>query len=172
MTISVALVFILLAVVLLLWAMRMRQQVGLPWTTVVYRDTDQHDLEKPLFSRTLGLTGKPDYVLKLGQTLVPVEVKPSRRSATPYESDLMQLAAYCVLLEETEGTAPPYGLLRYAERTFRLTYTPAVRQNVLVLIDEMRVLLEEPSCARSHQQASRCQACGFAEQCDEALVSH
>ena len=46
----------------------------------------------------------------------------------------MQLAAYCLLVEETIGAAPPYGLLRYAERTFRLDYTQqALSENLLDL---------------------------------------
>jgi CRISPR-associated exonuclease Cas4 len=81
----------------------------------------------------------------------------------------MQLAAYCLLVEETSGTPPPYGLLRYAERTFRLDYTPHVREELLALIDQMRVDLEEAECARSHDDARRCQGCGFFERCGEAL---
>ena len=84
---------------------------------MIAQDTRGRALEKPLFARRIGLTGKPDYLLDVRGNTIPVEVKPRRRAPRPYESDLMQLAAYCLLVEETIGTAPPYGLLRYAERT-------------------------------------------------------
>jgi len=81
----------------------------------------------------------------------------------------MQLAAYCVLVEETSGEAPPYGLLRYAERTFRLDYTERTREALLAILDEMREGLAEHDCDRSHDDARRCAGCGFFEQCEQAI---
>ncbi len=79
---------------------------------MIAQDTYGRTLEKPLFARQIGLTGKPDYLLDIRGSTIPFEVKPGRRAAQPYESDPMQLAAYCLLVEETSGDAPPYGLLR------------------------------------------------------------
>ncbi|HEU4327673.1 MAG TPA: CRISPR-associated protein Cas4 [Roseiflexaceae bacterium] len=169
MTVSLALALLLLAVLLVVAALKLRARTGLPWVPVLYRDTWGRELERPLFARRLGLTGKPDYLIELRGVTIPVEVKPGRRATVPYESDLMQLAAYCLLVEETSGAAPPYGLLRYAEHTFRLDYTPRVRDEVLALIDEMRELLEEDDCPRSHDEPPRCRACGFYSQCEDAL---
>jgi CRISPR-associated exonuclease Cas4 len=170
MGVTIGLALLLLAALLLVWGLRLRRTTGLPWAPVLAQDTYGRDLEKPLFARRIGLTGKPDYLLDIRGSVVPVEVKPGRRANRPYESDLMQLAAYCLLVEETSGAAPPYGLLRYAERTFRLDYTPRVRDELLALLDEMRAELEERDCARSHDDPRRCQGCGFFEQCDQALV--
>lgn len=158
----------LLALGLALW---LRRQSGLPWATIVVDDVgERRELHKALYARRYGLSGKPDYVIVRGKALIPVELKPSRRTETPYESDLMQLAAYCLLLEETEGVAPPYGILRYAERSFRLTYTPRLRDELLDVLEEMRAALDDDDCARSHDQAQRCAGCGFVAVCDEALV--
>jgi CRISPR-associated exonuclease Cas4 len=170
MNVSVALALLLLAVIFGVWATSLRRRTGLPWTPIVYRDTSYQSLEKPLYARRIELTGKPDYLIETRGHTIPVEIKPGRAAAIPYESDLMQLAAYCLLVEETSGAAPPYGLLRYAERTFRLDYTVHVREEVLALIDEMRTTLEDTDCARSHDDAPRCRGCGFFEQCDEALL--
>lgn len=169
MGVTIGLAMLLLALLLGLWAVRLRRTTGLPWAPVLYQDTGGYAPEKPLIARRLGLVGKPDYVLELRGRTIPVELKPGRRTNRPYESDLMQLAAYCVLIEETSGEAPPYGLLRYAERSFRLDYTERIRDEVLALLDEMRTLLEEPDCERSHDEARRCAGCGFFEQCDQAL---
>ena len=171
MLIPLALALLALAFVLLVWALRLRQRTGLPWAPVRSQDVRGRELEKPLIARRIGLTGKPDYIIEQRGASIPVEVKPGRQARVPYESDLMQLAAYCVLIEETEGAPPPYGLLRYAEHTFRLDYTPQVREDVLTLIDEMREALDAADCARSHDEPCRCQACGFFNVCEDALVA-
>ncbi len=170
MTITLALPLLLLAALLIFWGLRIRQQTGLPWAPVVYRDTGGRVPEKPLMARKLGLVGKPDYLLELRGQLIPVEVKPGRRATQPYDSDLMQLAAYCVLVEESSGQAPPYGLLRYAERTFRMDYSPRVRDELLDMLDEMRATLEDDDCTRSHDEAARCTACGFRNVCEDSIV--
>jgi hypothetical protein len=75
--------------------------------------------------------GKPDYLLQRREGLIPVEVRPTRRAKQPYESDMMQLAAYCLLVEVCLGERPPYGLLRYANHTFRIDYDDALRDDAL-----------------------------------------
>ncbi len=167
---GLALALIVGAIIALAAAILLRRRSGLPWAQVVATDTSAwQPLVRPLFSARLGLTGKPDYILRRGQALIPVEVKPNRRASQPYLSDLMQLAAYLVLLEETTGVAPPYGLLRYAEATFELRYTAAVREEVLATLNEMRELLTAPDVERSHEEAARCRGCGFRAQCSDAL---
>ncbi|MEN9935764.1 MAG: hypothetical protein RLZZ387_2343 [Chloroflexota bacterium] len=170
MGVTIGLALLLVALLLLGWAARIRSRTGLPWAPVTYQDTGGQAPERPLVSRRLGLSGRPDYLIQQRGRTIPVEVKPSRVSPAPYESDLMQLAAYCVLVEETTGSSPPYGLLRYAERTFRLDYTPRVRDELLEILEEMRIALNEPDCARSHDEPRRCRGCGFYEQCDDALT--
>jgi CRISPR-associated exonuclease Cas4 len=169
MGITVGLALLALALLLVMFALRLRSRTGLPWTPVTFSDTAGQILEKPLVARQLGLTGKPDYLLELRGCTIPVEVKPGRRARVPYESDLMQLAAYCVLLEETTGEPPPFGLLRYAEQTFRLDYTPHVRADLLALLEEMRADLVVDDCERSHDDVARCRACGFCDICDQSL---
>lgn len=168
---TAAVVLALLALLLLLLALLLRRRSGLPWARVAASDTDEkRPLDKPLFAPRYGLTGRPDYLLKRGAVYIPVEVKPGRFAPQPYESDLMQLAAYCLLVEETYQQPPPYGLLRYANQTFRLDYTPEVRADLLAILQEMRAALEDDDCARSHDEPARCRSCGFVAVCDEALV--
>jgi len=87
---------------LALWLWRrsnqLRASTGLPWRTVVYHDTARRELTKALFSARYQLTGKPDYVLADGKALIPVEVKPQRQATSPRQGDILQLAAYCLLL--------------------------------------------------------------------------
>jgi len=118
----------------LLWARSRaaRRETGLPEGEVVYADTEGWEACRPLYASRWGLAGKPDYIVRSGGNMIPVEVKPCRRAEHPYEGDVLQLAAYCLLVEETTGQRPPYGLLRYAERSFRIPYDHRLYEALLV----------------------------------------
>lgn len=168
---NLAYILVIVAVGLFVLALRLRRATGIPWVRVRSSDTGGwRQAEQPLLSRRYGLVGKPDYLLDTRAGVVPVEVKPGRRARAPYESDLMQLAAYCLLVEETTGRAPQYGLLRYATETFRLPYTAAVRAALLQTLDDLREDRLAEDVARSHQQAARCRACGLNAACSERLA--
>jgi CRISPR-associated exonuclease Cas4 len=164
-----AALLVLVALGLLLAAFWLRQRTGLPWARVAYNDAGERRVERPLFAPRYGLVGKPDYVLEQRGRLVPVEVKPSRRVNEPYYSDVMQLVAYCVLIEETSGRAPRYGLLRYAHVTFQIPYTRALRDDLLAILDAMRADGAADDCVRDHAEPQRCRACGFYAVCTQAL---
>lgn len=167
---TLALALLALALALLTAAALVRRRTGLPWGRVLSEDVGAgRELQQALYARRYGLTGKPDYLIERHGASIPVEVKPGRRAPRPYDSDLMQLAAYCLLVEETTGRAPPYGLLRYAEATFRLTYNDQVRQEILAVIAEMRDLLGADDAARSHDDPRRCAGCGFEAICEDSL---
>ena len=111
-----------------------------------------------------------DYLLRVGGATVPVEVKPRRRAAAPYAGDLLQLAAYCLLVEETTGVAPPYGILRYAQRSWRVPYDTAVRDGVLAALSALGRDARAADVARSHQEPRRCAACALRAACDQRLA--
>jgi len=165
--------FFLLALgLLLLWlAQRGRARSGLPQGRVVYTDTGGWNrLERPLFSREFLLTGKPDYLIADGADVIPVEVKSSRAPAQPYPSHLLQLAAYCLLVEECYRRRPPYGIVKYADRAFEVEYTPELEDELLATLNCMRTDLVDGSAPRSHEEPHRCQACGYYDRCDQRLI--
>jgi CRISPR-associated exonuclease Cas4 len=160
-----------LAIALIAGALVLRRRSGIPWRRVVYSDTGAWQrAEQPLISRRYGLVGKPDYLVARGRQRIPVEVKPGRMAREPYPSDVMQLAAYCLLVEETYGAAPKYGLLRYARATFRVTWNARLRNELIALLGEMQASDPVRSAGRSHDEPGRCAACGFRDLCDEALA--
>jgi CRISPR-associated exonuclease Cas4 len=161
----------LLAALALLWlSSRQRRAAGLPAGRVIYSDTNRWGaLEKPLYDPVLGLTGKPDYLVEQGETLIPVEVKSRRAGQAPYDSHIYQLAAYCWLVERAFGKRPPYGILHYANRTFAIDYTPALETALLEIVDEMRRLERRREVDRSHDSPERCLRCGYRSICDQAL---
>jgi len=163
---------LLLLAALVWWlSRRVGQSTGLPQGQVVYTDAGAWTrLEKPLVSTRLGLTGKPDYLVRQGHDLIPVEVKSGRSpAARPYDSHLFQLAAYCVLVEETYARRPPHGLIKYSDKTLVVDYTPDLERDLLDLLDTIRADETAADVPRSHNSAARCRGCGFNEVCDEAL---
>ncbi|HIE37807.1 MAG TPA: CRISPR-associated protein Cas4 [Anaerolineales bacterium] len=155
----------------LLWlARRSRASTGLPQGRVIAADVGAWQRpDRPLFSRRHLLTGRPDYIVADGPDLIPVEVKSARAPARPYDSHVLQLAAYCLLVAETSGRRPPYGILRYADRTFEVPYTGELEEDLLAVLREMREDLAAGDGPRNHDDPRRCAACGYREACREAL---
>jgi CRISPR-associated exonuclease Cas4 len=155
---------------LLLLAARRREAAGLPGGRVVYADTSAWGrVEKPLYDRVLDLTGRPDYLVRQGKTIIPVEVKSGRAPEAPYDSHIYQLAAYCLLVEKTYRRRPPYGLIHYPNRTFAVDYTEALESSLLDVLAEMRSLDGESRVGRSHEERARCNHCGYQNDCEERL---
>jgi CRISPR-associated exonuclease Cas4 len=155
-------------------AARTRSTAGLPLGRVIYADTgDWRSPDKPLFSSTYGLTGKPDYLVETRYGLIPIEVKSSAAPSQPYPSHVLQLAAYCLLVEDSKGHAPPYGLIKYADAVFEVDYTASLRRELLALLDAMQRLRSQSprhGVPRSHDELRRCVGCGYRQVCDQALV--
>jgi CRISPR-associated exonuclease Cas4 len=117
------------------------------------------------------LAGKPDYVVRDGRAIIPVEVKSSRAPAEgPRQGHLLQLAAYCLLVEETEGVRPAYGILSYADQAFRVDNTHELRRALLATLETMRRDLARDRSRRSHADPARCRRCGVRAECDERLA--
>lgn len=172
------LIGLLTTLLLGLWLLRLgrgrRAAGGLPTGRVVYSDSRAWQaVTQPLVSRQYGLIGKPDYLVEVarGQAPVPVEVKTGRRPTQPYPGHILQLAAYCLLVEEQWHAAPTHGLIHYGEdATFRIDYTPALRAELLALLDEMRAAWTADDVPRSHAEPARCRRCGVAHACSDHLL--
>ncbi len=166
-----AALLLLVAALLILWlASRQRRSSGLPAGRVIYSDTNRWGkVEKPLYDAEAGLTGKPDYLVEDGDHLIPVEVKSGRAPSLPHDSHVFQLAAYCLLVERTYGQRPPYGILRYRDRTFSIDYTPELEQELLSLLGQIRTQERRGEANRSHQEPGRCARCGYRASCDQRL---
>ncbi len=156
--------------ILLRLAATQRRQAGLPPGRVIYADTGAWDrCQRPLFSARYHLTGRPDYLVQELSSTIPVEVKSAAAPPTPYPSHVLQLAAYCLLIEEEYGQAPPYGILKYRDAALSIDYTPALRAQLLNVLAEMRAALAAKNVARSHEEPNRCRGCGYGDDCRERL---
>ena len=169
--VSIAFILLLLALLFLWQSARQRRAAGLPAGRVIFTDTrGWGKLEKPLFYAPLELTGKPDYLIEKDGRIIPVEVKSGRAPEAPHDSHIYQLAAYCLLVEKTYGSRPPYGVIHYPGRDFAVDYTSGLEASLLDLLAEMRRDEHGSDVPRSHEQAARCARCGFRKMCDQSLA--
>jgi len=177
---SIWLLLPLLLIILGLWLLRQGrhsyQASGLPTGDVIYSDTGAwQQVEKALINREHGLIGKPDYVVQVTEKgrsyTVPVEVKSAKRSATPHTGHLLQLGAYCLLVEAAYQRTPPYGLLHYADATVRIPFTNELRREVLAVAEAIRRDQQTSDVRRSHDESQRCRACGYRHQCGDQQLT-
>ncbi len=155
---------------------RGRQATGLPPGQVIYEDVGiQEEVDRPLVSRRYGLVGRPDYLVMVQEgprrLAIPVEVKSRARPVRPFDSHVLQLATYCLLVEDVYKVRPPYGLLRYADATVRIPFTQELRAQVLAAADAIRRARTAPDMPRQHRDPRRCAGCSYRRACGpEALA--
>jgi CRISPR-associated exonuclease Cas4 len=165
----IAAAFFVTASILLLIHGRRHLRAGLPAGELVYLDVAS---EQPsvLVSRRYGLKGKPDALVRISSgDVIPVERKKTRAPKRPYAGDLIQAAAYCVLVEEQYGRTPPFMRIQYTDRHFDEPYTIERKQWVLRTCQEIRQARQSGACDRSHAIPAKCRNCGQRANCDQAL---
>jgi len=141
---------------------------SVPAGDIVFQDTGRIEMIEPLVSHSLRLTGKPDYLIRTMEGLIPIEVK-SRicglRGA--YEGEVAQVAAYCMLVEDVFGEPAPFGLLQFTDREAKVPFTDGRRAKLLALMAEMWELEGVEDVVRSHESLARCRGCGVRAQCGD-----
>lgn len=133
---------------------------------IEYIDVDEAKVFK---SAEHGLSGRPDYVIKLGDNLIPVEEKKGRTPQGPLFSHILQVAAYCLLIEDTFGKAPPYGLLKYPEREDEVEYNEDLKKVLVEKLSEMREIMKTGEAHRNHDRPGKCRHCSRKDVCPERL---
>jgi CRISPR-associated exonuclease Cas4 len=98
---------------------------------------------------------------------VPVEVKSRKKPPILLEHHVLQLGAYCLLVEDEFAQTPPYGLLRYADATVKVDFTEQLRNRVLATVAAIRHDQTSRLVRRNHQEPARCLQCGYQHGCGE-----
>ena len=155
-----------------LWAsieksIRLRSSTNLPSGKIHYSD-DMRGATL-LVSRTHMLSGRPDMIVERDGELIPVEVKTGRVPRGPFFSHILQIAVYCLILEDTRRR-PPYGIIRYGEKEFRIDYTDELKALVLEKIALMRDQMRTGIVHRNHHRPGKCRNCSRRDHCPERLV--
>ena len=161
------------AVVLLAYAIRIRLSVreekksyGIPDGMILYSDLNVPSA--PLFSKRSRLAGKPDYIVQKENRYIPVEVK-SGGGAHPRQSHVLQLAAYCQILEDTSGVFVPEGILVYNNVPYTIAFDPKLRFELESVMKSMRASLRNGVVKRNHQEPGRCRHCSMKRYCTDVV---
>jgi CRISPR/Cas system-associated exonuclease Cas4 (RecB family) len=112
------------------------------------------------------------YLVRTSDGIVPLEAKSTKCPAggSPYDSHVMQLAAYCLLVESILGAEVPYGVIKYSDREIIVDYTEGLRDELITLLEGMRAAREAEDVHRSHLDIRRCSKCSMREVCTESLA--
>jgi CRISPR-associated exonuclease Cas4 len=131
---------------------------------------DTNDRKPKLFiSERYGLSGRPDYVLLVNEEHVPVELKTGRVPKGPLFSHILQVAAYCVLIEEEFGAPPSHGIIKYGQVENEIEYDAALKEMVLSKLSEMREIMASGNAHRNHNKPGKCRNCSRRSSCPERL---
>ena len=166
----IGVLLLLAAVFLLARTHHQRRLGGLPEGDLIYADNAPDDCPV-LVSHRYGLKGRPDALIRTKSgDLIPIERKKTRAPKhRPYDGDLIQAAAYCVLVEEEYGRIPPFMCIQYADRSFDEPYTPRHKQWVQQVSARLRAARKAGACNRSHRIPAKCRRCGQRLNCEQAL---
>ena len=123
----------------------------------------------PLWSETLGLSGRADAVEIEPGVVRPVEYKSGIRHGSAAD---LQLCAQALCLEEMLDVAIPDGDVWYGgpRRRVRVAFTPALRHEVGEIIHEIRQQLLTASLPEAPNDP-RCAACQLQHHCLPAETS-
>jgi len=149
-------------------SMTLRASHGVPSGEIEYSDK----IRAPsYFSEKYMLSGKPDYVIKKGEEYIPVEMKTGRVPRGPFFSHIIQVVAYCILIEETYNRAPPHGILEYADhQQHPIDYDEKGKELVIEKLDEMRSMLTgDKKPYRNHNRKGKCRNCSRRAHCPVRL---
>lgn len=146
---------------------KLKLEFGIPEGKITYTDLDKPN--KPIFSNRLKLVGKPDYIVKRNEKYIPVELK-SGSPDIPFKNHVLQLAAYCLILEDVKRTRVPFGVLAYGNHQHIIPFDKNLRKELKEVIDEIRSKISEKVVKRNHNFANRCMFCSFRDYCDVKLA--
>lgn len=170
-SLGVGLLLLALALALWLWSRNLEEEAGLPDGKVIYTDAGTwFGNDNVLVAQDLRLAGKPDYLVEEPDgMIVPVELKSGTAPREPHDGHILQLAAYCLLVERNYGIRPTYGILQYKDQTFAVDYTDDLEEDLLDLLADMRGDLLSPDVNRDHNEWGRCSHCGVRGHCVQRL---
>ena len=126
----------------------------------------------PLVNIRQGLGGYVDGMISLLEEnhVAPVRVFEGQMApSTASESDRMQAALMCRLVETVYGHTVSYGVLRYEDRDLVVNWTPGLSSELDALLTDMQGLVVADDTSRSHNERAVCLDCPVSAYCDQSL---
>jgi CRISPR-associated exonuclease Cas4 len=162
----ISLVILALAVVLRVSARSSAVNLGLEGQVICNGGDD----DTLFVSDRYGLVGKPDYITDKDGDLIPIERKSRRVRGAPYEGEILQLAAYGLLIEERFGKPVRRGVLQYQNASVDVAFDDQLRSKLVTAISALKEAQSLSDVSRDHHHPARCRACGFRSTCPDALA--
>ena len=138
-----------------------------------YATSDEgHDIAAPVVieygvTDRLKLVGRPDRIVKRGNVYIPEEWKSAKRMSHGHR---LQLATYYILIEETYGVRPAFGVVVLGDGSrVEVKNTQALRSEVLAIAEMIRArraMLTEP--VPVSQPVNKCRRCGQRGNCSRS----
>lgn len=134
---------------------------------IVYTDLDKP--AKTIFSEKYRLAGKPDYIVKRKNNYIPIEVK-KVESNSPFKNHILQLASYCLLLEDKFKKEVPFGVLVYSKgQQFKIPFDENLRRELSKIISNIKNSIRKKSVMRNHNFVNRCLFCSYRHVCNQKI---
>ncbi|MFH1249258.1 MAG: CRISPR-associated protein Cas4 [archaeon] len=118
-------------------------------------------------SAKLNLAGRIDRVSIIkqekGEIYVPFEIKTGNASQ-PYESDIIQLASYALLIEETFNVSVEYGYVEYSDNQLKIDITKSLKDAVVEIVENIRKI-NESKIPPINENPHKCRSCSLKEEC-------
>ncbi len=168
-----ALVMVVFGMLCLLAAYRLRQAMH-PTATIDFADETYEVLvpRGPLIDPQSKLTGQADSLLRIIETqeIAPVRVVNEATPEAISEGLRVEILALCLLVEQSYGSPPPYGVLRFTDQDVTLAWDAAMRAELQDLIQALRADEGSSDVPRSHDDEAICAACPVRDVCDQRLA--
>ena len=123
--------------------------------------------EFKISSERLQLVGRIDRVMiekQDGRTIyVPCEIK-NADAIKPYESDMLQLACYAILLEDKFNTKVMEGIIQYKNKSIRIAIDESRRQKVFSIIKSIDNF-PSSQIPKIQENFRKCESCGLRDEC-------
>ena len=117
-----------------------------------------------------GLRGRPDQITRIGEDLIPVELKTGKVPKKPHKSHQFQILAYLHLIESMTGSAPPFGFLRYGtESVYSIEWNEKEKEKLFNIIKEIQKVSVLGGATRDHNRPGKCEHCSRREDCPDRL---
>ncbi|MCB0323713.1 MAG: Dna2/Cas4 domain-containing protein [Bdellovibrionales bacterium] len=124
-----------------------------------------------LYAPELGLRSRPDALIREGEHIIPVDIKPM--SSKIRDRHVVGLLMHMRLIEALEGVRPPYGILLMgsSKRQVRIKNTPEKQRWLDSLLDEMRSIRDQGIPAVPSPAPFKCRNCDVREVCAHSLAN-
>ncbi len=129
--------------------------------------------EQPAFecvSETLGLSSRPDAVIKEDGLLLPVDIEPMGSKVR--DRHVVAMLVHLRVLEEHQGSRPPYGVLLMGKkkRQVRIKNTEEKQRWLSSLLEEMRSIRQGVPAIPAPVYA-KCKNCDVNSICEHSIAS-